>query len=112
MVNTAQASFLVSSEEKHLAVLIPRLSRAISGFSKNLGLGSSRSDGVLLLGTTLEPPKRLTSEAEGKSWLDGVVFAYAQRSGISLLVAPGSGDAAPRVQTFNVQRSSLTFFLV
>jgi fatty acid synthase subunit alpha len=27
------------------------------------GLGSSRSDGVLLLGTTLEPPKGLASEA-------------------------------------------------
>lgn len=40
---------------------------------KNWGLGPSRSDRVLLLGTTLEPPKRLASEAEGKSWLDGIV---------------------------------------
>ena len=69
-------------------------SSAIKSYlSKNWGLGSSRSDGVLLLGTTLEPPKRLTSEAEGKSWLDGVVSVYAQRSGISL-VAPGAGGAA------------------
>jgi fatty acid synthase subunit alpha, fungi type len=69
-------------------------SSAIKSYlSKNLGLGSSRSDRVLLLGTTLEPPKRLTSEAEGKSWLDGVVSVYAQRSGISL-VAPGAGGAA------------------
>jgi fatty acid synthase subunit alpha len=39
---------------------------------------------VLLLATTLEPAKRLSSEAEAKLWLDGVVAAYAQRSGISL----------------------------
>lgn len=59
---------------------------------QELGVGSSRSDGVLLLGTTLEPPKRLTSEAEGKSWLDGVVSVYAQCSGISLVVS-GAGGA-------------------
>ncbi|KAF9467993.1 fatty acid synthase [Collybia nuda] len=58
--------------------------------SKSWGLGPSRSDGVLLLATTLEPPKRLGSELEGKAWLDGVVTIYAQRSGISLS-APGAG---------------------
>ena len=69
-------------------------SSAIKSYlSKNWGLGSSRSDGVLLLGTTLEPPKRLASEAEGKSWLDGVVSVYAQRSGISL-ASPGAGGAS------------------
>jgi fatty acid synthase subunit alpha, fungi type len=61
--------------------------------NKSWGLGSSRSDSVLLLGTTLEPPKRLASEAKGKSWLDGVVSIYAQRSGISLSV-PGTGGAS------------------
>ena len=60
---------------------------------KNWGLGSSRSDGVLLLGTTLKPPKRLASEAEGKSWLDSIVSVYAQRSGISL-ASPGAGGAS------------------
>ena len=66
-------------------------SSAIKSYlSKSWGLGSSRSDGVLLLGTTLEPPKRLASEAEGKNWLDGVVSVYAQRSGISL-ASPGAG---------------------
>lgn len=60
--------------------------------SKSWGLGPSRSDGALLLATTLEPPKRLGSEAEGKAWLDGVVAIYAQRSGISLS-APGAGAA-------------------
>ena len=69
-------------------------SSAIKSYlSKNWGLGSSRSDGVLLLGTTLEPPKRLASEAEGRSWLDGVVSVYAQRSGISL-AAPGAGGTS------------------
>lgn len=62
--------------------------------SKTWGLGPSRADGVLLLATTLEPPKRLASEAEAKTWLDGVVQAYAQRSGISL-AAPGAVAGAP-----------------
>ncbi len=40
-------------------------SSAIKSYlSKSWGLGSSRSDGVLLLGTTLEPPKRLASADE------------------------------------------------
>ncbi|KAE9399788.1 fatty acid synthase [Gymnopus androsaceus JB14] len=50
--------------------------------SKSWGLGPLRADGVLLLGTTMEPAKRL-------AWLDGVTAAYAQRSGISL-AAPGA----------------------
>jgi fatty acid synthase subunit alpha, fungi type len=58
--------------------------------SKTWGLGPLRADAVLLLGTTLEPPKRLASEAEGKAWVDSVVAIYAQRAGISL----SSGAAA------------------
>ncbi|KAF9007571.1 fatty acid synthase [Cyathus striatus] len=61
--------------------------------SKSWGLGPSRSDGVLLLATTMEPPKRLSSEAEAKTWLDGVVQVYAQRSGISLAAASAGGGA-------------------
>ncbi|KIL56574.1 hypothetical protein M378DRAFT_1034420 [Amanita muscaria Koide BX008] len=57
---------------------------------KAWGLGSSRSDGVLLLATTHEPPQCLASDAEAKTWLDSVVSVYAQRSGISLATA-GSG---------------------
>lgn len=64
-----------------------------SYLNKSWGLGPSRSDGVLLLATTLEPPKRLASEAEAKAWLDSVVQTYAQRSGISL-AAPGAGGGA------------------
>ncbi|KAJ6624064.1 fatty acid synthase [Mycena sp. CBHHK59/15] len=71
--------------------------------SKSWGLGSSRADGVLLLGTTMEPAKRLTSEAEAKSWLDGVVAIYAQRSGISLASASsgGGGGGAAGGATIN-----------
>ncbi|KAG5638483.1 hypothetical protein H0H81_012415 [Sphagnurus paluster] len=57
--------------------------------AKAWGLGPSRADGVLLLATTFEPPKRLASEPEAKAWLDGIVSIYAQRSGISL-AAPGA----------------------
>ncbi|KDQ57051.1 hypothetical protein JAAARDRAFT_35647 [Jaapia argillacea MUCL 33604] len=64
-----------------------------SHLSKTWGLGSSRADGVLLLGTTMEPAKRLGSEAEGRSWLDGVVSSYAQRSGISLSSGAAAGGA-------------------
>lgn len=55
-----------------------------SYLNKRFGLGPSRADGVLLLATTLEPPKRLGSEAEAKAWLDAIVPTYAQRAGISL----------------------------
>ena len=69
-------------------------SSAIKAYlAKSWGLGPSRSDSVLLLATTLEPPKRLASEPEAKAWLDGVVSVYAQRSGISLSV-PGAGGAS------------------
>ena len=61
--------------------------------AKTWGLGPARSDAVLLLATTVEPPKRLASEGEAKAWLDGVVAVYAQRAGISLS-APGAGGAA------------------
>jgi len=61
--------------------------------AKTWGLGSSRADAVLLLGTTMEPAKRLSSEAEGKAWLDTVVAIYAKRSGISLS-SGGAGGAS------------------
>lgn len=58
--------------------------------AKTWGLGPARADGVLLIATTMEPAKRLSSEPEAKAWLDTVVAAYAQRAGISL----SSGAAA------------------
>jgi fatty acid synthase subunit alpha len=103
-LGTALGSGFSGALGKYSTSLISRLvggkmpggfnSSAIKSYlGKSWGLGSSRSDGVLLLGTTLEPPKRLASEAEGKSWLDGVVSVYAQRSGISL-ASSGAGGAS------------------
>ena len=44
----------------------------------------------------MEPAKRLGSEAEGKTWVDGVAAAYAQRAGITLSSgsAGGAGGGA------------------
>ncbi|KAI0950742.1 hypothetical protein AcW1_007973 [Taiwanofungus camphoratus] len=61
-----------------------------SYLSKTWGLGPSRSDGVLILGTTMEPSKRLASEVDAKMWLDSVVAVYAQRAGISLAAGSSS----------------------
>jgi len=66
---------------------------SIKGYlAKTWGLRPSSSDGVLLLTTTLEPPKRLASEVEAKAWLNGVVSVYAQRSRI-FLTSPGAAGA-------------------
>ncbi|KAH9856627.1 fatty acid synthase [Lenzites betulinus] len=62
--------------------------------SKSWGIGSARAEGVMLLAATMEPAKRLGSEAEAKSWLDGVVAVYAQRSGISLSSGAAAGGAS------------------
>ena len=67
---------------------------AVKGhLSKAWGIGPMRADGVLLLGLTMEPPKRLGSETEAKAWIDSLVPMYAQRSGISLSQG-GAGGAA------------------
>lgn len=68
------------------------LSAIKSYLSKSWGLGPQRADGVLLLGTTMEPSKRLGSEVEAKAWLDGVVALYAQRSGITLSSGSSGGS--------------------
>uniref|UniRef100_A0A0W0EUQ4 Putative fatty acid synthase n=1 Tax=Moniliophthora roreri TaxID=221103 RepID=A0A0W0EUQ4_MONRR len=74
-----------------------------SYLSKSWGLGPSRADAVLLLATTMEPPKRLGSEPEAKAFLDGVIAIYAQRAGISLSVAGsgGGGGASGGGATIN-----------
>ena len=56
------------------------------------GLGSGRQDGVLLLALTLEPPTRLGSENDAKTYLDDVANKYAAHAGISLSTGPASGD--------------------
>jgi fatty acid synthase subunit alpha len=50
----------------------------------------------LLHGITMEPAKRLGSEAEAKAWLDSVAAAYAQQAGITLSSggSGGGGGAA------------------
>jgi fatty acid synthase subunit alpha len=42
------------------------------------------SAGILLSGATMEPAKRLPTEAETKAWLDTVVAAYAHLASISV----------------------------
>ncbi len=80
-----------------------------SYLSKTWGLGPVRADGVLLLGATMEPPKRLGAEAEAKAWLDSVVAVYAQRSGISLSSGGaagggGSGAGGPTINSEEFQK--------
>jgi 3-oxoacyl-ACP reductase-like protein len=65
------------------------ISSAKAHLSKTWGLGSQRADAVLLVATTMEPTKRLGSEAEGKAWLDAAAQVYAQRVGISLSAGGG-----------------------
>ncbi|GLB07681.1 3-oxoacyl-[acyl-carrier-protein] synthase [Aspergillus tubingensis] len=57
------------------------------------GLGSGRQDGVLLLALTMEPPSRIGSEAEAKSYLDDVANKYAASAGISLSAPAAGGDS-------------------
>jgi fatty acid synthase subunit alpha len=69
------------------------ISSAKFHLSKTWGLGPQRADAVLLIATTMEPAKRLGSEAEGKAWLDAAAQVYAQRVGISLSSGGGGGSA-------------------
>ncbi|KAH0826716.1 hypothetical protein J3R83DRAFT_5115 [Lanmaoa asiatica] len=59
----------------------------------------------------MEPVKRLSSEAEGKAWLDTIVGAYALRSGVSLSSgrSGGSGDGGAGGATINSEESLLKF---
>lgn len=62
--------------------------------NKQWGLGPQRTDAALLLSVTLEPAKRLGSEAEAKTWLDTVAAAYAKQVGISLSSGGSGGGNA------------------
>ena len=68
------------------------ISSAKGHLSKTWGLGPQRADAVLLIATTMEPSKRLGSEAEGKAWLDAAAQVYAQRVGITLTTGGGGGS--------------------
>ena len=78
-LGSALGSGFNGSLGNHSTVLVSRLvggkmpggfnAPPIKGYlAKTWGLGPSSSDGVLLLATTLEPPKRLASEVEAKAW--------------------------------------------
>lgn len=69
------------------------LANAKSYLSTTYGLGSGRTEGVLLMGLTMEPASRLGAEAEAKSWLDSVTQAYAKKAGVTI-TAGGSGGSA------------------
>jgi fatty acid synthase subunit alpha, fungi type len=64
-----------------------------SHLSRTWGLGPLRADAALLVGTTMEPPKRLGTDAEAKAWLDSVAAVYAQRAGITLASGGGAAGA-------------------
>ncbi|KAA1129514.1 3-oxoacyl-[acyl-carrier-protein] synthase [Puccinia graminis f. sp. tritici] len=89
---------------KHTSALVSRLtgSKMPGGFgmsgvkshlSKSWGLGPGRTEGVLLMALTMEPPKRLGSEGDAKSYLDSVVQAYGQHSVLALSQGGPAGAA-------------------
>ncbi|KAI5291901.1 3-oxoacyl-[acyl-carrier-protein] synthase, partial [Ascosphaera atra] len=57
------------------------------------GLASGRQDAVLLHAITSEPPSRLPSEAEAKSFLDSVAHSYAASTGITLSTPSAGSDS-------------------
>jgi len=66
------------------------------------GLGVHRTDGVMIMMITEEPPARLSSENDAKSWLDGVVQIYAETLGIQLSNAStNSSGGGAAVVTIN-----------
>ncbi|SPO24499.1 related to fatty acid synthase, beta and alpha chains [Ustilago trichophora] len=67
------------------------LSAVKSHLQKAWGLGAGRVEGALLVAITMEPAKRLGSEAEAKAWLDSVAQTYAGLAGISLSQASAGG---------------------
>ncbi len=58
------------------------------------GLGSGRQDGALVFALTMEPPSRLGSENDAKSYLDDVAQKYASTAGITLSSASAGGAGA------------------
>ncbi|KAK0543591.1 hypothetical protein OC846_006365 [Tilletia horrida] len=65
--------------------------------SEAWGLGAGRTDGVLLITLTQEPPKRLAAEGEAEAWLDSVLATYSSLNGLNLQqggAAPGGAGGA------------------
>ncbi|KAJ3148374.1 3-oxoacyl-[acyl-carrier-protein] synthase [Geranomyces michiganensis] len=57
------------------------------------GLGPNRTQGALLHSLLTEPVARFANETDVKVWLDATVKSYADKVGITLGAAAGSGDA-------------------
>ncbi|KAG2217921.1 hypothetical protein INT45_012584 [Circinella minor] len=70
------------------------LSNAKSYLSSTWGLGTGRTEGVLLMGLTMEPATRLGAEPDAKAWLDSVAQAYAKKAGITLSTGSAGGAGA------------------
>jgi fatty acid synthase subunit alpha, fungi type len=86
---------------KHTSGLVTRLisSKFPGGFnitqartylSSRWGLGSGRSESVLLLALTSEPAARLGGEADAKTFLDSMAQKHAARAGVTL-ASPSAG---------------------
>ncbi|KAJ1722166.1 fatty acid synthase alpha subunit Lsd1, partial [Coemansia biformis] len=74
------------------------LSSARGVLQSAYGLGPQRQDALLLVALTMEPAARLGSEADARSWLNGVAKAYASRAGISYAAAAGAATAGGQAQ--------------
>ncbi|KAJ2900394.1 fatty acid synthase alpha subunit Lsd1, partial [Coemansia aciculifera] len=53
------------------------------------GLGPQRQDALLLVALTMEPPSRLSGDAEARTWIDSAAQAYAAKAGISYAATGG-----------------------
>ncbi|KAJ2383485.1 fatty acid synthase alpha subunit Lsd1, partial [Coemansia sp. RSA 2611] len=70
------------------------LSSARSILQSTYGLGLQRQDALLLVALTMEPPSRLSGNAEAKAWLGTVAEAYAAKEGVSYATASAGGGSS------------------
>ncbi|KAI8919392.1 fatty acid synthase [Powellomyces hirtus] len=62
--------------------------------SSTHGLGPNRTSGALLHSLLTEPAARFGTDSDAKVWLDAVAKSYADKVGITLGAAAGSGEAS------------------
>ncbi|KAI9021639.1 fatty acid synthase [Phycomyces nitens] len=100
---------------KHTSTLVAKLisAKMPGGFTLNsaktyltatYGFGEGRVESTLLTGITMEPPARLGSEADAKTWLSSVAQVYANKAGVSLTApsaSAGSSGGAGAVAVIN-----------
>ncbi|KAJ2908359.1 fatty acid synthase alpha subunit Lsd1, partial [Coemansia aciculifera] len=86
------------------------LSSARSTLQSVYGLGPQRQDALLLVALTMEPPSRLSGDAEVKTWIDSVAQAYAAKAGISYAVisgiagSSGGQSGAPAISSAEMEK--------